>query len=179
MFSASHAGPSTSRRNPQPGPQSATTLQLFRQSGQRPGETWEEFFARRSHAYSEKRSGESAPDREARRQRTEHARGGRCPGKKGANVFHWEELDGVRIRTPVGYSRYMAMWDDFHGAQRRYDPFFNEWDLCSEFDPTAHSDLGEEGDDTDDEPIPSEAEPRHNFRANVSETHFDSVDLFI
>ena len=146
MFSTSHAGPLMSCCNPQLGPQSATILQLLKQSGQWPRETWEEFFTCQSHAHLEKRSGESAPDREACQQCTEYTRGGQCLGKQ-VWMSSTGELDGVQIHTLVGYRRYMAIWDDFHGTQQCYDPFFNEWDLCSELDPTTHLDLGEEGDD--------------------------------
>jgi hypothetical protein len=123
-------------------------------TGQRSGETWKDFFARRSLAHATTVANELPAAKRSREQRVQRASTGRAPGRKGANVFYWEECNGFRIRTPVGYKNYVDMWSDYHGAQRRYDAVADEWDLCSEFEPDARSECSDDDSD-DDRPMPS------------------------
>ena len=119
-------------------------------SGQSRGESWKEFFARRAATHASILAGESPAARRSREQRVNAASAGRMPGRKGANVFQWEEKNGFRIRTPIGYKFYMELWGDYYGGQRRYDPFADEWDLCTEFDSDAKAECSD--DDSDDDP---------------------------
>ncbi|KAG9310647.1 hypothetical protein JVU11DRAFT_9224 [Chiua virens] len=152
--------PSTFSSTPQPGPssvapfaqQSPPTPTLVaprphKGSGQRRGETWQEFFARRAAGHLQIMKREPPKEKQKRDKRIQNAKAGRAPGRKGANVFYWEEENGFRIRTPIGFNNYTERWSDYHGAQRRYDPFADEWDLCTEFDATAESDCFDESGD--------------------------------
>lgn len=140
--------PSTSITVP-PGP-ARVAPPVIKGSGQKQGETWREFFARRARAHPTILASESRVDKQKREQRAKNAQAARAPGRKGANVFYWDEHNGFRVRTPIGYDRYNEKWEDYHGAQRRYDAFKDEWDLCTEFDADAQSECGDE--DSDDDP---------------------------
>ncbi|KAH0825657.1 hypothetical protein J3R83DRAFT_11699 [Lanmaoa asiatica] len=151
--SSTSTGASLSTQQPSPAPVLVTPPPV-KGSGQRRGETWREFFARRSQANSVIEQEESVIDRKKREQRTNNAKTCRPPGRKGANVFQWEELNGHRIRTPIGYNSYQGIWCDYQGAQRRYDAYNDEWDLCTEFDADATLDPAEDFDDSDSDDEP-------------------------
>ncbi|KAG6819796.1 hypothetical protein H0H93_008550 [Arthromyces matolae] len=111
-------------------------------SRQRPGEKWEQFFAR--HAYDplllsplEKQKWES---------RAKNAVKQAAPGKKGARVFVWDDVDGFRVRRHAGRKHVDDIWEAYGSKQRRYDALRDEWDLCSEF--------GENSDDGSDDEGP-------------------------
>lgn len=146
-------GDSLSSQQPPPPPVLVAPLPC-KGSGQRQGETWKEFFARRSQVNAVINKKESTVDKNRRQQRADKAKAGNPPGRKGANVFHWEEVNAHRIRTPIGYNNYQEIWYDYHGAQRRYDVYNDEWDLCTEFDEDAKVNPAEDFDDygSDDEP---------------------------
>lgn len=110
-------------------------------SGQRPGEHWSDFFTRRQESNARKLTTESAKQKASRLARQIHAEKNMPPGRKGANVFRWEDLEGFRVRRPAGFSNYDTLWEMYPDAQRRYDGFYNEWDVCTEF-----------GDDEDPDP---------------------------
>ncbi|KAJ7037644.1 hypothetical protein C8F04DRAFT_952498 [Mycena alexandri] len=103
-------------------------------TGQKAGETMARFFARRERSNQETLLAENDDQKKRRVQREENAAKGRAPGKKGALVFVWELRGGNYIRTPGGRNNYEDLWDEYSAAQRRYDSFRNEWDLCEEFD---------------------------------------------
>ncbi|KAJ7017375.1 hypothetical protein C8F04DRAFT_1279578 [Mycena alexandri] len=103
-------------------------------TGQKAGETMARFFARRERSNQEMLLAENDDQKKRRAQREENAAKGRAPGKKGALVFVWELRGGNYIRTPGGRNKYEDLWDEYSAAQRRYDSFRNEWDLCEEFD---------------------------------------------
>ncbi|KAG5649554.1 hypothetical protein H0H81_003107, partial [Sphagnurus paluster] len=102
-------------------------------SGQKRGEDWKTFFSRREKANKVSLEAESAVDKQARESRQKHANKQKAPGKKGARVYVWDEIDGHRIRRPAGRQHVDAVWEDYGDQQRRYDAFRDEWDLCSEF----------------------------------------------
>lgn len=141
-------------------------------SGQLHGETTKDFFSRRSERNRLAMQKESSSERRAREQRIKNAAPGKVPGRKGARVFCWEDQEGFRIRTPVGYQNYIERWSDYHGAQRRYDAFLNEWDLCSEFDPDAKSDWSD-GDEGSDEDPPMTSQPKVRF-PDIHEVHSET-----
>ncbi|KAJ7153189.1 hypothetical protein C8R43DRAFT_885795 [Mycena crocata] len=118
-----------------------------RDSGQRPGEDFRAFFARRKLRNEQIVMVESSVLKEQRLQREEHAVKGAAPGKKGARVFVWEEEQGIWIRRAVNRTAAADMWDEFTTNQRLYDGFRKEWDLCP---PLA---LDEESQGSDDEEI--------------------------
>ncbi|KAF8427120.1 hypothetical protein L210DRAFT_3652156 [Boletus edulis BED1] len=112
-----------------------TNHKVVKNSGQKNGETWQEFFARRSEEHSRTKEKESAADRTKRKQRADHASQGGAPGRKGARVFYWEEEDdGFRVRTPMGRDRASNEWSRYTRGRKRYDEFADEWDICTDFD---------------------------------------------
>jgi hypothetical protein len=67
----------------------------------------------------------------------------------------------------AGRAKYI--WGDYGSNQRRYDPFHNEWDLCSDFDP---DDEPDEYDDDDDEDYDDYPPVPQNFEtASLSTEH--------
>ncbi|KAH0825659.1 hypothetical protein J3R83DRAFT_11747 [Lanmaoa asiatica] len=112
-----------------------------RGSRQRKGETWQHFFARQETSNKEKEARETSKEKAARQQRDRNALRGRVPGRKGAAVFQWESVHGFRLRINIGHSTANQIWVSYPGGQKRYDPFTDEWDVCTEFDPTAPSEF--------------------------------------
>ena len=108
-----------------------------RGSRQKKGENWRDFLARREISNKEKEVHETPNETAAREQRARNALVGRVPGKKGATVFQWELVDDFRLRINIGHSTASEIWASYPGGQKRYDSFTDEWDICTEFDPTA------------------------------------------
>ncbi|KAJ7757422.1 hypothetical protein B0H14DRAFT_3598836 [Mycena olivaceomarginata] len=106
-----------------------------RDSGQKQGENIHAFMERR-RLHNEKRAQhESCDARNRRLVKEAHAAKGGPPGKRGARVFIWEEEGGFFIRH--AYNRFDAAdrWDEFTPAQRIYDSFTDQWDLCTALAP--------------------------------------------
>lgn len=125
-------------------------------SGQLRGETCEQFLQRRAAIGRKREAEESETQRNARQQRQsqfDSPQGQVMPSARGSTskLFYWEIVQGVegyRQRTRVD----KALWEDFwrnRRGQRRYDSFFNEWDICSEFGDDAER--WEDEDDEDEE----------------------------
>ncbi|KAI9451862.1 hypothetical protein HD554DRAFT_2032838 [Boletus coccyginus] len=106
-------------------------------SGQKKGETWQQFFARRAEGNKAKQAHETPTQLLARQARAKHALKDRVPGRGGAVVFQWMDVGGFRIRSSIGRDLAGLLWEDYTETQRRYDPFANQWDICTEFDPSA------------------------------------------
>jgi hypothetical protein len=105
-------------------------------SGQDIGEDWRSFFARRAKRCVLLAEKESPQGKESRRQKEAHAAKHLPPGKQGARVYIWDDEDGFLIRRAAGRRNYETCWEKFGPNQRRYNSFYDEWDLCEEFDPT-------------------------------------------
>ena len=101
-------------------------------SGQKLGETFTEFFARRAVDNERREARETPNAKTSRLQREAHARTGAPPGRKGARVFVWEDTNGDEfyIRRAKNRSIAASMWDEYAPAQRIYDGFADCWDLC-------------------------------------------------
>jgi hypothetical protein len=115
-------------------------------SDQRPGEDWRSFFARREKRCAMLAEKETPEEHQQRRQREEHAGRDLVPGKRGARVYIWEDVNGFLIRRAAGKRNYEGYWEEFGHTQCRYNSFFDEWDICEEFDPTC----GPEDEDDED-----------------------------
>ncbi|KAJ3475429.1 hypothetical protein NLI96_g11843 [Meripilus lineatus] len=121
--------PSNSHQQPSPESADATI------SDRLPSERWEEFFAKRVAANAVREQSESPSDRQKRLNRLGHSLlNGHpvCPGKKGARVYEWEESlanPGVYRRVSVPRTAVQDKWEQYTDAQKRYDAYFNEWDL--------------------------------------------------
>lgn len=118
------------------------------QSGQRPGETMEQFFSRRQQRDKELK-GKETPGQCSSRQAREKFQASRPrPGKKGPLVFYWDDIDGFRIRTPLPRPHVERMWDTWKTTEKVYNGFENCWDCCSLFgDSAGEPDLDSDSDD--------------------------------
>ncbi|KAI9455555.1 hypothetical protein HD554DRAFT_2178439 [Boletus coccyginus] len=136
-------------------------------SGQKKGETWQQFFARRAEGNKAKQAHETLTQLLARQAHAKHALKDRVPGRGGAVVFQWMDVGGFRIRSSIGHDLAGLLWEDYTETQRRYDPFANQWDICTEFDPSA---VPVEESDFDDDFEPQPLEPG-NTAADPSTHH--------
>lgn len=103
-------------------------------SRQRQGETWQDFFARQAVRHAKIADRETETEREARLARQKDSEKFNPPGRKGATVFQWLDVDGFLIRTEVFRKHVQDIWDDTPTAHMRYNAFDREWDICEEFD---------------------------------------------
>ncbi|TDL13477.1 hypothetical protein BD410DRAFT_846911 [Rickenella mellea] len=105
-------------------------------SGQKPGETWSEFFARRALKNEQTKLNETEVQRQSRADRERNAETATIPSSR-SRVFMWDDSEriGFLVRRLVYRSEIGAWWDQFSEQQRRYDGFRDEWDLCDEFGP--------------------------------------------
>jgi hypothetical protein len=118
-------------------------------SGQHRDEDWRSFFTRRQEEDERRAQRETPQQKQSRLAKTQHAHKAGVPGRKGARVYVWEDIDGFLVRKAAGRNHYSLIWGDYSAKQRRYDSFRNEWDLCVNFDPTEQS--GDDSYDMDDE----------------------------
>ncbi|KAJ3927377.1 MAG: hypothetical protein NXY57DRAFT_965537 [Lentinula lateritia] len=110
-----------------------------------------EFLKRRASDKARAIATESAKDRQSRLQREEHASKDMPPGRKGARVYYWDLVEGVRVRNPVGRSNYEDIWERYGPRQRCYDAVADEWDICTELDPNDEPSFGDDDEDDDDD----------------------------
>ncbi|KIY44605.1 hypothetical protein FISHEDRAFT_77391, partial [Fistulina hepatica ATCC 64428] len=161
---ASLAGPS---RFPTQSELSASFPPVNRFTRQREGESMQEFFERRQVQFQGYLENETSKERQSRLQREANAEGGLCPGKKGARVYVWDDVDGYRIRR-FG-TRNEDVWCSYSVGQRRYNSQWDEWDLCTEFAPDEEPDAYDLGAVSDDgwepeallQPTLASGPPRH------------------
>lgn len=158
-------------------------------SGQRRGETMEEFFVRRAtrHVLMEQR--ESLAERTSRLDRERAAQDQHRPGRgASARCFTWEEVDGFMMRTYLVRGAIEDNWSTYGPSQRRYDSFYNEWDLATSFDPEASAEDDEDEDDDDDFMIlrsdtppppppypPSPSPPHAIFTNDINTTYRNNI----
>ncbi|KAJ7041301.1 hypothetical protein C8F04DRAFT_1177131 [Mycena alexandri] len=102
-------------------------------SAQKAGESIHAFFSRRKELNKRSIAKESTVERQRRTQREEHARTSRVPSKT-CFVFVWEDNGGHFIRQRVNRAEVEDLWADYPSSQRRYDPIYNEWDVCALFE---------------------------------------------
>ncbi|KAJ7706577.1 hypothetical protein B0H16DRAFT_1345862, partial [Mycena metata] len=117
--------------------------------GNKPDAAIHAFMARRNEKYKKWVASETLEHRTARLAREAHASKGAAPGKKGARVFVWEEEDDFLIRQPLNRTFAADRWDEFTPAQRHYDSWQNEWDLCTALSPEDNAGDDEDDDDAD------------------------------
>lgn len=116
-------------------------------SGQRRGETVDQFMERRALIDIGREQTESPENRAARLQRIAAAATYPLPGKKGARVFEWE-AEGkhwIRKAMPRGYVQ--QQWASMAEGHLRYNSFRDEWDYCELFDPSADAIVEDDYDD--------------------------------
>ncbi|KAJ3886305.1 hypothetical protein GG344DRAFT_69781 [Lentinula edodes] len=116
----------------------------------RPNEDLFSFIKRRDAQRLRAISSETVVERQSRLQREKNAEKDRAPGRKGARVYYWDLVEGVRIRTAVGRSNYEDIWENYGSRQRRYDSVADEWEVCTDLDPEDGPDDSLYDDDDDD-----------------------------
>jgi hypothetical protein len=173
--SASKPWPSISPREPLPSSHNPPSLpvpspvdsfpQPEKYSRQRRGESWQQFFARQETEHAKMEAKESPKAREARLQREKAQENCPAPGKSGATVFLWSDMDGFRIRTSATRGEVEQFWSSYPNSQKRFDGFRNEWDICTEFAPNDY-DFDNGCDDFDDES--GRDEPKEPLPANYA-----------
>ncbi|KAJ7214528.1 hypothetical protein GGX14DRAFT_318999, partial [Mycena pura] len=102
---------------------------VVRFSGQKQGQSIDEFFERRAQSNAKRLANEPHRNRQSRLAKEKNAERQSCPGSKGSRVYVWEKIDGHWIRRPAGQEK-EDLWHDHSRSQRRYDGFHDEWDLC-------------------------------------------------
>ncbi|KAF8574430.1 hypothetical protein K439DRAFT_1624325 [Ramaria rubella] len=100
-------------------------------SCQRPGETWQDFFIRQEQRNAKIEACEDEKAKQARLQRQANAG---HPGRRGAHVYVWMDVDGFLVRTRLTHGEVDDWWDNFKTTQQHYNGFADKWDLCEDFD---------------------------------------------
>jgi hypothetical protein len=118
-------------------------------SGQRPGQTWQEFFKERD----ERRARRPETDRE----RTARQARERQPGRNKSNFFEWRRNSAHEwIRHKLPRKEGQRLLEDVIEGECRYDAATDTWDICEDFatttqQPTAENNFaGFDYDDIDD-----------------------------
>ncbi|KAG1739616.1 hypothetical protein EDD22DRAFT_959348 [Suillus occidentalis] len=153
-------------------------------SGQRHGEDWQAFFARKALQNAKKEEKETPSEWQARLSRQRSAENHSLPGKSSRIwVFEWQPQDdynGFMLRTHITKARVEEVWGDYNKFTRVFDSFSNQWDLCLALDPTSIPD-GDDREDDDDImpplPVASPSEvppPLPSSFANDIYTYFGS-----
>ncbi|KAL0572756.1 hypothetical protein V5O48_009205 [Marasmius crinis-equi] len=116
---------------------------------QNAGQTMEEFFESRLKQNGILEQKETKEQRHRRMQLLQHSQRDLPPGDGSrTKVFLWTLHDGRRVREAVTKGDYIREWTSYGPKQRRYDPFHNEWDICTDFDPNdVPTDLDDFSDD--------------------------------
>ncbi|KAJ7176581.1 hypothetical protein C8R46DRAFT_889507 [Mycena filopes] len=157
--SSAPSAPSSSIPSPHPPPiyesiVPASFPAVERYSGQKAGEDIHAFMERR-RLHNAQLALHESPDAKKRRLVQEaHAAKGAPPGKKGARVWIWEEEEGgFFIRRAFNRTDAADRWDEFTPAQRVYDSFGNQWDLCTALAPNEDAEpyTSHDGDYDDDD----------------------------
>jgi hypothetical protein len=121
-------------------------------SRQKHGETPAQYLKRMAEGRTRRMASEDAAQRQQRENRERAQASHQCPGSssKAPHVFRWESdiETGIRMRTPISRSAVEQLWDAYSNEQRVFDWYYNEWDVCTEFDPDAKY---PDGDDLDDD----------------------------
>jgi hypothetical protein len=151
-FEKSYQSPATI--SPQPEVQDEPLFKAEPGTRQLNGQHWRDFFAAEDAKHRLRERNESPASKRRRKDKMNSAR--TCPGKNRTNcqMFYWERNEnGHKIRTLVTKSNWSEAW---HYGRHRYNPYRNEFDINSEFDPsecvdgaTAHVDSDYEADEDD------------------------------
>ena len=88
-----------------------------RHTGQKRGETWQDFFARREESNARRIARENEVDTQKRQNREREAEAHLPPGRQGPVVFQWHDVDGFRVRTRVFRAYVETMWDGYAKSQ--------------------------------------------------------------
>jgi hypothetical protein len=109
--------------------------QVEKGSRQRPGQDWRSFFEQQGlrHAQLYSTASQELLQKWADSKRANEY--GYAPGKKGAVVWEWEDVDGFFIRKRVPRATVEDVFYQYGPTHKRYNPIDREWDLHYQFDP--------------------------------------------
>ncbi|KAF8956188.1 hypothetical protein BDZ97DRAFT_1925751 [Flammula alnicola] len=117
---------------PPPAPPAIDRTQIVeKDSGQRPGESWEQFSARMEQILERRIETETEKDRQSRKAMEAVALA--TGPTKHSGVFLWEQdkiLSSFYRRTRLTRAEARSEWSECTKYQRRYWSHRNEWDLC-------------------------------------------------
>ncbi|KAF9441228.1 hypothetical protein P691DRAFT_684646 [Macrolepiota fuliginosa MF-IS2] len=117
---------------PDKGKRVATVFRLPSESG---CSIWEPFFQAQERAHERKRAQETPLEWQRREQREKK------PPTTSAPVYVWDwDFDSKFVREAVLKSDREETLEQFSTDEKRYDPYYNEWDCCHEFGPDDESD---------------------------------------
>ena len=111
-FSDATTKPSSSQISDVPNPTQRKLPEPHSDSRQKHGETWQEFFQRQARRHEKMLASESSREKQARQAREISAENFLAPGKKGARVFLWNDVDGFLLRTRVNWGEVEDLWED-------------------------------------------------------------------
>ncbi|KAH8107275.1 hypothetical protein DFH11DRAFT_1830165 [Phellopilus nigrolimitatus] len=105
------------------------------------GENVMDFLARQKLEHEKKRTMESSHRRIVRENRQVRADSMACPQARGARVYRWDVCNvfGHRLRVPVRNTLVYVDWKYFNDKQKVYNADTDEWDMCTDIDPTDSS----------------------------------------
>ena len=110
-----------------------------KRSGQKRGESWQDFFARMDKRRTEGIAGEGTKAREARLAREKAQQNHPRPGisSRAPSVYLWEEdiETGFLLRKAISRNHVQDIWYNYLNRQRRYDSITNQWDICEALAP--------------------------------------------
>ncbi|KAJ2934000.1 hypothetical protein H1R20_g3096, partial [Candolleomyces eurysporus] len=93
---------------------------------------WQEFFERRDESNRRRLQNESDRERQRRRDREKFALTG-WSSAAGYYKWVWDDDEGVHHRTRLNNADIRVEMVRHAPAQRRFDAFANEWDICTDF----------------------------------------------
>ncbi|PPQ83540.1 hypothetical protein CVT24_006208 [Panaeolus cyanescens] len=130
-----------------------------------------DFFAKREREHKRREGVETAAERMSRLHRTKN------PPTSGARVWLWEELPGGEWdRETVGHKYRVMVLDEMKPYQKRYDPFYNEWNCCDSLQPPPdyEAESSDEDDETSDHGYPS-SQSEHSPAIGVIEQQGEAI----
>jgi len=148
-------------------------------SGQKPGQTWQEFFeARKLLQKGCVESDQQWREREWREQN---------PKKSGAAVYEWlPDSNGQWVRHPTRKQNFHLLYDYYSEKDGRFDAARNEWDFCSAFSGEVKPDDDDDDDDDNDGngddgdwwyPSGAQSEPQPSFLVSTTTSPIDELSI--
>ncbi|KAH0825905.1 hypothetical protein J3R83DRAFT_7658 [Lanmaoa asiatica] len=109
---------------------------------QHSAETPHDFLKRRAEQEKVRRDGASHIELQRWEGRASYAATLKKGVSKKSKVYYWQSVAGVRRRTRIERAHIDEIWDETalmkkrNPNQRKYNAVFDEWDVCTDFDPS-------------------------------------------
>ena len=157
--------------------------------GQLPGETWQQFFDRRTRRNQSLAARATPETLAAQGARLTRASGYARPTRP-TRVFLWKEagdLDdtlpvedlSLPVRTVVSRKSVGAIWPMYSDRQKRYDSWADEWDICPQLAPEdtyEEDDAWDEGEWDEAMPLPPSETPEGGFYESELKWFYEPED---